>query len=253
MRLQVLGGFGGESRDCRMTCLLINGTIALDAGSLSQVLSIERQVEVHSILLSHSHMDHTNSLPFFIENVYGKSERPIDIHASEATVYAIRKYLFNNATWPDFTRLPNHLLPAMRFTEFQSEAPLTIDGVTFTPIPVDHLVPTHGFLIEQDGVAVLWSSDTGPTQRLWEVANRTPNLKAVCIETSFDDSLQEVADISLHLTPRTLEIELRKLQKRVPILVHHLKPPCVDKIHEEVRRLGNPDIEFLEQGREYRF
>jgi len=253
MRIQVLGGFGGESRDCRMTCLLINGTIALDAGSLSQVLSIERQVEVHSILLSHSHMDHTNSLPFFIENVYGKSERPIDIHASEATVYAIRKYLFNNATWPDFTRLPNHLLPAMRFTEFESEAPLTIDGVTFTPIPVDHLVPTLRFLIEQDGVAVLWSSDTGPTQRLWEVANRTPNLKAVCIDTSFDNSLQDVADISLHLTPRTLEIELRKLQKRVPILVHHLKPPCVDKIHEEVRRLGNPDIEFLEQGREYRF
>jgi ribonuclease BN (tRNA processing enzyme) len=253
MRLQVLGGFGGESRDCRMTCLLINGSIALDAGSLSQVLSIERQVEVHSILLSHSHMDHTNSLPFFIENVYGKSERPIDIHASEATVYAIRKYLFNNATWPDFTRLPNHLLPAMRFTEFQSEVPLTIDGVTFTPIPVDHLVPTHGFLIEQDGAAVLWSSDTGPTQRLWEVANRTPNLKAVCIDTSFDNSLQDVADISLHLTPQTLEIELRKLQKRVPILVHHLKPPCVEKIHEEVKRLGNPDIEFLEQGREYRF
>jgi ribonuclease BN (tRNA processing enzyme) len=253
MRLEVLGGFGGESRDCRMTCLLINGSIALDAGSLSQVLSIERQVEVHSILLSHSHMDHTNSLPFFIENVYGKSERPIDIHASEATVYAIRKYLFNNATWPDFTRLPNHLLPAMRFAEFQSEAPLVIDGVSFTPIPVDHLVPTHGFLIEQDGVAVLWSSDTGPTQRLWEVANRTPNLKALCIDTSFDNSLQDVADVSLHLTPRTLEAELRKLQKRVPILVHHLKPPCVDKIHEEVRRLGNPDIEFLEQGKEYRF
>ena len=253
MRLQVLGGFGGESRDCRMTCLLINGSIALDAGSLSQVLSVERQVEVHSILLSHSHMDHTNSLPFFIENVYGKSERPIDIHASEATVYAIRKYLFNNATWPDFTRLPNHLLPAMRFTEFQSEVPLTIDGVTFTPIPVDHLVPTHGFLIEQDGAAILWSSDTGPTQRLWEIPNRTPNLKAVCIDTSFDNSLQDVADISLHLTPRTLEIELRKLQKRIPILVHHLKPPCVEKIHEEVRRLGNPDIEFLEQGKEYRF
>ncbi|HZF09541.1 MAG TPA: 3',5'-cyclic-nucleotide phosphodiesterase [Thermoanaerobaculia bacterium] len=234
-----------------MTCLLINGSIALDAGSLSQVLSVEQQVEVHSILLSHSHMDHTNSLPFFIENVYGKSERPIDIHASEATIYAIRKYLFNNATWPDFTRLPNHLLPAVRFQEFQSEVPLTLEGVTFTPIPVDHLVPTHGFLIEQDGAALLWSSDTGPTQRLWEVANRTPNLKALCIDTSFDNALQEVADVSLHLTPRSLETELRKLQKRVPILLHHLKPPSIERIKEEVRRLGNPDIDYLEQGKVY--
>jgi len=237
-----------------MTCLLINGSIALDAGSLSQVLTVQQQVGVHSILLSHSHMDHTNSLPFFIENVYGKSERgAIDIHASEATIYAIRKYLFNNATWPDFTRLPNHLLPAVRFHEFQSEQPLVIEDVTFTPIPVDHLVPTHGFLIEQDGAAILWSSDTGPTQRLWEIANRTPNLKALCIDTSFDNSLQEVADISLHLTPRTLEVELAKLQRRVPILLHHLKPPCVERIVREVRNLRNPDIDFLEQGREYTF
>jgi len=253
MRLQVLGGFGGESIDCRMTCLLINDTIALDAGSLSQALPIERQAEVHSILLSHSHMDHTNSLPFFIENVYGKRDRGIGIHASEATIYAIRKYLFNNATWPDFTRLPNHLVPVMRFDEFESEKPLTIDGVTFTPIAVDHLVPTHGFLIEQDGAAILWSSDTGPTRRLWEVANRTPNLKALCIETSFDNALQPIADVSLHLTPQTLQAELRKLQRRVPILVHHLKPPCVERIKEEVKKLRNPDIDFLEQGKEYDF
>jgi ribonuclease BN (tRNA processing enzyme) len=236
-----------------MTCLLVNDTIALDAGSLSQALSIERQVGVRTILLSHSHMDHTNSLPFFIENVFGKTAGAIDVYASPATIYALRKYLFNNATWPDFTRLPNHLVPVVQFHELESEVPVVIDGVKFTPIPVDHLVPTHGFLIEQDGSAVLWSSDTGPTLRFWEIANRTPNLKALCIDTSFDNSLQQIADVSLHLTPRTLEAELRKLQKRVPVLLHHLKPPCVARIREEVHGLCNPDLEFLEQGKEYHF
>ncbi len=253
MRIEVLGSYGGESLECRMTCLLINGTVALDAGSLSQALSIERQVGVHSILLSHSHMDHTSALPFFIENVYGHSSGAIDIYASSATIYAIRKYLFNNATWPDFTRLPNHLLPAVRFHEIQSEVALEIDGVRFTPIEVDHLVPTHGFLIEHEGSAVLWSSDTGPTLRLWEIANRTRNLQAICIDTSFDNALQEIADVSLHLTPHTLSLELEKLEREVPILVHHLKPPCVEKIHEEVKQLGNPTIGFLEQGRVYEF
>jgi ribonuclease BN (tRNA processing enzyme) len=236
-----------------MTCLLINGTIALDAGSLSSALAMERQVGVRSILLTHSHMDHTNSLPFFIENVYGKAGDAIDIHSSPATIYAIRKYLFNNATWPDFTRLPNHLLPAMRFHELQDEVPVVIDGVSFTPVAVDHVVPTHGFLIEQDGAALLWSSDTGPTRRLWEIANLTPNLKAFCIDTSFDNSLQRIADVSLHLTPQTLAAELRKLERRVPILVHHLKPACIARLRPEIVALRHPDVEFLEQGKTYRF
>ena len=85
----------------------------------------------------------------------------------------------------------------------------------------------------------------GPDDRAsgrWPTA--TPNLKALCIETSFDNSLQEVADVSLHLTPRTLELELRKLHRRVPVLLHHLKPPCVARIYEEVGQLGNPDVEL---------
>lgn len=253
MKIEVLGGYGGESLGCRMTCLLINDSIALDAGSLSQALSIERQVGVHSILLSHSHVDHTSSIPFFVENIFGKTDGPLDIYTSPATIHAIRKYQFNNATWPDFTRLPNHLLPAVRFHELQDEVPFELDGVKITPIPVDHVVPTHGFLLEQDGKAVLWSSDTGPTQRLWEVANATEGLEAVCVEVSFDNSLQDIADVSYHLTPQSLAIELEKLDKSVPILLHHLKPPCIEAIHAEIAALGNSDIDFLEQGKVYEF
>jgi ribonuclease BN (tRNA processing enzyme) len=253
MRLDVLGGFGGESIDCRMTCLLVNGSVALDAGSLSQALPVERQVGVRSIVLTHSHMDHTNSLPFFIENVYGKAEGAIDIYASAPTIYAIRKYLFNNATWPDFTRLPNHLLPAVKFHEIEAEVPFTLDGVTFTPIEVSHTIPTFGFLLEQDGRSVLWSSDTGPTQRLWEIANRTRGLQVVMVDTSFDNSMQHVADVSLHLTPHTLAHELEKLERPLPVLLHHLKPPCVARIRDEVAGLGRSDLGFLEQGRTYEY
>lgn len=236
-----------------MTCLLVNDRVALDAGSLSQALPIEEQVAVHSIVLTHSHMDHTNSLPFFIENVFGKTDRPIDIYAGAATVYALRKYLFNNEVWPDFSRLPNHLLPSVQFHELEPEVTRTVGGVSFTPVPVNHVVPTFGFLIEADGASVLWSSDTGPTQRFWEVANHTPNLKAICLETSFDNSMQEVADLSLHLTPRTLAQELTKLERRVPIYLHHLKPPCAELIRREVAALGLPEVGFLEQGQTYTF
>lgn len=253
MEIEVLGAFGGESPDCRLTCLLVNGGIALDAGSLSQSLDLERQVKVRSIVLSHSHMDHTNGLPFFIDNVFGRNDRGLDIYASSATIYAVRKHLFNSATWPDFSRLPNHLLPSIRFHEFADEEPFVIDGVRFTPIPVNHVVPTHGFLIEHGDAALLWSSDTGPTERLWEVANRTPQLGAVCIDVSFDNQLQAVADDSGHLTPHSLDVELSKLERDVPVLVHHMKPFCIDAIEGEIAKLERPELDYLEQGRIYRY
>jgi len=251
MKIEVLGSFGGESADCRMTCLLLDDAVALDAGSLSQALSVERQQQVQSIVLTHSHMDHTNSLPFFIENVFGKLREAVDIYASAPTIYAIRKNLFNNDVWPDFTRLPNHLLPALRFHELAPEVPVEIGGLRFTPIPVDHPIPTFGYLIEDGAGALVWSSDTGPTKRLWEVANAAENLRGVWIDVSFDNGMQPIADVSGHLTPQTLQRELVQLQRRTPVLLHHLKPPCVAKIHAEVAALGNPDLGFLDQGKIY--
>jgi cAMP phosphodiesterase len=251
MKVEIVGSYGGESANCRMTCLLFNDALALDAGSLSQVLSVERQQQVQSIVLTHSHMDHTNSLPFFIENVFGKLREAVDIYASAPTIYAIRKNLFNNDVWPDFTRLPNHLLPALRFHELAPETPVEIGGLRFTPIPVDHPVPTFGYLIEDGESALLWSSDTGPTKRLWEVANAAEKLKGLWVDVSFDNALQPIADVSGHLTPQTLARELGQLETGVPILLHHLKPPCLDKIHAEVKALADGKIGFLEQGKIY--
>ncbi len=251
MKVEILGCYGGESPDCRMTCLLLDDAVALDAGSLSQALSVERQQQVQSIVLTHSHMDHTNTLPIFIENVFGKLREAVDIYASAPTIYAIRKNLFNNDVWPDFTRLPNHLLPALRFHELAPGVPVEIGGLRFTPIPVDHPIPTFGYLIEDGESSLVWSSDTGPTKRLWEVANAAENLRGVWIDVSFDNGMQPIADVSGHLTPQTLKRELAQLQRRVPVLLHHLKPPCVAKIHAEVAALDNPDLGFLDQGRIY--
>jgi ribonuclease BN (tRNA processing enzyme) len=252
MDIEVLGAYGGESTECRMTCLLINDGIALDAGSLTQSLPLERQAGVHSIVLSHSHLDHTNSLPFFIENIFDR-RGPINVYASATTIYAIRQHLFNNSTWPDFSRLPNHLLPSVKFHQLEAEVPVMIDGVRFTPIEVTHLVPTFGFLIEHEGTAVLWSSDTGSTVRLWEIANLTPQLETVFLEVSFHNALQHVADLSYHLTPNGVAAELEKLERDVPVLLHHLKPPCIEAIHNEIAALDLSDVDFLEQDRKYHF
>src|SRR5262249_2084883 len=113
-------------------------------------------------------------------------------------------------------------------------------------IPVSHPVESCGFVISDGGSALAMSGDTGPTDELWRVLNRTENLKALLLETSFPNDLQKLADISGHLTPRTLRTELSKFQGNgACVLLYHLKPAFLERLTEELRGLP---VEVLKLG-----
>ncbi len=254
MEWHVLGSFGGSSPDCRMTSFLIDGQLALDAGSITQALSIEAQRRIRQVVLTHSHLDHTASIPFLVENTFNEPREGLEILVTPQVLRAVQHHLFNNDTWPDFTRIPSDLLPAVRLTAVAPRTPFEVNGLRLTAIPVRHAVPTHGYVVEDEGGAVLFTSDTGPTEEVWEVANRHPKLRAVITEVSFPSRLQSVADDSLHLTPTTLARELAKLQRDVPVYLYHLKPPFVEELREELAATPLPrGVEELRQGAVYRF
>ncbi len=253
MEWHVLGSFGGSSPTCRMTSFLINGELALDAGSITQALPIEAQRRIRRIVLTHSHLDHTASIPFLVENVFGEPPQPLEILLTPQVCHTVKMHLFNNDTWPDFTRIPNDL-PALRLTEVKPREPFSVNELRLTAVPVRHTVPTHAYLVEDASGSVLFTSDTGPTEEVWQVANRAANLRAVIVELSFPNRLQRVADVSLHLTPATLASELAKLTRDVPVYLYHFKPPYVDELRAELAatRLPHP-AEELRQGDVYRF
>jgi ribonuclease BN (tRNA processing enzyme) len=254
MDWHVLGSFGGSSPTCRMTSFLINRELALDAGSITQALPIEDQRRIQRIVLTHSHLDHTASIPFLVENIFGEPHGTLEILVTPQVLHTVKLHLFNNDTWPDFTRIPNDLLPAMRLTEVQPLRSFEVNGLRLTAVPVQHTVPTHGYLVEDDRGAVLFTSDTGPTEKVWEVANSTSQLRAVIVEVSFPTRMQSVADISRHLTPTTLAAELAKLRRDVPVYLYHFKPPYVDELRAEIAALRFPHpVEELRQGDVYRF
>jgi len=254
MEWHVLGSFGGSSPTCRMTSFLINGELALDAGSITQALPLDAQRRIRHIVLTHSHLDHTASIPFLVENTFGQQREALEILVTPQVLHTVKLHLFNNDTWPDFTRIPNDLLPALRLVQVEPRVPFSANGLQLTPIPVRHTVPTHGYLVEDEGGAVLFTSDTGPTKEVWEVANRTPALRAVIVEVSFPSRMQSVADISLHLTPTTLAAELAKLERDVAVYLYHLKPAYVDELRQELAATRFPHpVEELRQGDVYKF
>jgi ribonuclease BN (tRNA processing enzyme) len=237
-----------------MTSFLINEELALDAGSITQALPLDAQRRIRRIVLTHSHLDHTASIPFLVENTFGEQREALEILVTPQVMQTVKLHLFNNDTWPDFTRIPNDLLPALRLVQVEPRSTFTANGVRLTPIPVRHTVPTHGYLVEENGHAVLFTSDTGPTDEVWDVANRTQNLRAVIVEVSFPSRMQSVADVSLHLTPTTLAKELAKLKRDVAVHLYHLKPAYVDELRQELAATRFPHpVEELRQGDTYKF
>ena len=259
VKFRILGSFGGDSPSCRMTSFLVDETVAIDAGAITRALDIEEQRRVRHVVITHTHIDHTATLPFLIENIFGADDEAVSIYSTRRVLANVRRHLFNNDTWPDFSRIPNHLYPSVRFVEIRAGEPFVIPGLDhgdleITPVPVNHIVPTIGLFLRQGPTSVAFSSDTGPTEAFWKHADMTPDLAALITECSFPNRLQAVADISLHLTPKTLAVELAKLHTDVSIYLYHLKPPYVDEIRGELETADLPHpVEELEQDRTYSF
>ncbi len=259
MKFRVLGSFGGDSPECRMTSFLIDDQVALDAGATTRALTISEQCKIRHILISHTHMDHTATLPFLVENTFGTNNEALNIYATPKVLTNVTRHLFNNDTWPDFTCIPDQNYPSVKFEEVQTEKPFMITGLEggdleITAIPVNHIVPTMGFLLRQGERSIIFTSDTGPTERIWEIASKTEDLQAVITECSFPNRMQNIADASLHLSPQTLAVELAKIRRDVPIFIYHLKPPFLDEIRSELFAAPlKHDVKELIQDKTYNF
>lgn len=256
MKLQVLGCFGGQARGFYLTSFLIEDRYLIDAGGASSALSLEDQSRIDHILLTHAHLDHILSLFFIADNVLGRRQSPIAVYSIPYVVNALREHLLNNKIWPDFTRIPSPQSPTLSLKVMAEGSSYSIDELVFTPIAVNHSVPAVGYLVKGSSGSILYTGDTGPTEKIWKIASTLKDLKAIIAEVSFPNQLQSIADLSGHLTPQGLHREIAKAKNlSSPIYVTHLKP----QFREEICRELNPGprskakIEILEQGRIYDF
>ena len=252
LAIRVLGPFGGSAPGYRMTTFLVDGETALDAGALTEALPIAAQKRIRRVVLTHAHLDHVASLPFLIENLYGR-DTPLEIVAPAPVLAALRRDLFNDSVWPDFSRLPSRRSPTVVYRAIKPGRPFAAGAVRFTPLPVDHIVPAYGYLVQNAGASVLFSGDTMPTTGLWRHAAGASRLKAIFLEVSFSDSQAEVARASCHLTPRLVAAELAKAPPRVPVYLYHMKPPSLSRIRREIAALDEPRLHLLESERSFRF
>jgi ribonuclease BN (tRNA processing enzyme) len=233
------------------TTYLVNGSVAIDAGSLNMIGSLEEMTRVRHVLLTHSHLDHVAALPPFLDAVYDGSGDCVVIHGHAHTLECLRKDVFNNRLYPDFLHISTFRPPYLRLNEVKPGQPIEVAGLRITPVEVDHVVPAVGYVVEDDRCAVVFPSDTAPTEAIWEVANRCANLQAVFLECTFPNSMAWLADLARHLTPALFAAETRKVSRPVRFITVHIHPRHRRVVVEEVRALGLGGAEIGEPGRVY--
>ena len=260
MNIRVLGSHGSDLllktptgiKICRSVGFLVNGSLMVDAGTLASGLTLDEQKRITHILLSHLHLDHVKGIPPLVDNLSGMVDHQVVVASLSSVIDGLQKHVFNDKVFPDFFNLegPRHSILRAQGLENKTEIPLA-DGVSVTPVLVNHTVETAGFVIRDDSAAWIYSGDTHLTEEIWRVAAQTPNLKGIFIEVSFPDSMMDIAVQSKHLTPTLLAQEFRKIGKPdLPLYVYHMKPTVREAIIHEIAQLDIAKVTVLEEGQQ---
>jgi len=227
-----------------LTSILVNDTVALDAGCIGFYRSPQEQARIRHVLISHTHIDHLASLPIFVENAFEGKSDCVTIHASRDVLECCQRDLFNDRMWPDFVALSKGDKPFLRLAPFEAGESIELDGLRIAAFELDHVVPTMGYILSDASCAVAVLSDTGPTKAIWDAVNATPNLKAVFLEATFPNNLAWLAQVSKHLTPALFGEEVKKLTRPARIIAVHLKARYYAQVTAELLALRLPALEI---------
>jgi ribonuclease BN (tRNA processing enzyme) len=250
INIRVLGCHGSRHPGFNTTAFLLNDNILIDAGTVASVLSPGDQSKIDYILITHAHLDHIKDIPFLADNIYyAQRNTPLVVMSKHAILETIHTHLFNGDIWPDFTKIPNSENPVIKFESIESNQTIRIGDFNITAVEVNHAVETVAYVVESEDGSVIFIGDTGPTEEIWETANKINNLKAIFVETSLPDTMQHVADVTGHLTPAALDEELRKLETlHTDVYLYHMKLMYRPFIKSELALLEKKNMHILHDG-----
>lgn len=234
MNIRILGAHNCESESTRFVCLLIDDTVALDAGGLTSSLSISDQQKLKAILLTHQHYDHIRDVPAVAVNLYLQGAR-IDVYCTRQVRATIETHILNGQIYPKFQELPE-AKPTINFNLITPYKPESINGYEILAIPVNHDSDTVGYQVRNsDGKVMFYTADTGPgLLDCWQYVSP----QVLIVDATVPNRYQEFAINTGHLTPSLLHEELikfRELKGYLPrIVIVHMNPDLEKEIKEEV-------------------
>ncbi len=236
--IKMLGAYGAKTLNTAMTCVQVDEEILIDAGNI--LFGLDKDAKnIHHIFLTHTHLDHIVDIPFLIDIFFESRTKPLTIYGLEGSIENVKKYIFNWAIWPDFSKIPltvggeNSII--FRVLEVGEE--VEIKHIKLKTLKTNHTDSSCGYVITKGENATLFTSDTYKCQNIWDEVNNNSSINSVIIDVSFPSILNKLASDSKHLTPELLNEELETHLKRddVKIFINHIKPVFLDEIKDEIK------------------
>lgn len=253
MKISFLGAHNIESDTTKLTSLLIDNTLVIDAGGVTSSLSFDQQLKLRAILLTHQHYDHIKDIPLLAMNFY-LHNRNIDVYSIENVFEKIRENLLNGELYPKFLEEIEGET-AIKFHTIKPYQEFGIGDYTILPLPVAHSVTSIGYQITSaNGKAIFYAGDTGPgLADCW----RYTSPQVIIIEVTASNRFEQFGRQKGHLTPNLLKQEILNFQKTksyLPdVVTVHMNPILELEIKAELSaiatELGNkvtPAIEGME-------
>ena len=243
MEVHVLGAHNAEAKGLRLTSLLVDGILALDAGGITSSLSLTEQHKVKAILLTHHHFDHVRDLVTLGFNI-GSFSSSVKVYASSQAFDVVNPCLLDGKIYVDFSKWPSQENPFLQLQTIEPFKTEIVEGYEILAVPVKHAVPAVGYqVISEDGKNLFYTGDTGPgLSACWERISP----KLLIIEVSGPNKFQEFLKSVGHLSAQLLKEELiqfRQIRGYLPhVVVVHLPPQYQKEVEQEVgdvsRELG---------------
>ena len=208
MQIRALGAHKLETAQTKHTCFLIDGVLAVDAGSLASSLSLAELKQLNALLLTHQHFDHIRDIPT-IGLAALDEPNTIDLYAIPETLNAVHNNLLNGHVYPDFTKPLRAGPPKFRFIPVQPNTDFDVLEYSVRAISMPHSAPTVGYLVTTSaGDCFAYTGDTGGN--LLPFLDSDSERHILFLEVSFPDRLSELAIQSGHLTPTSLRGQLQE-------------------------------------------
>jgi ribonuclease BN (tRNA processing enzyme) len=234
MKIRFLGAHNCERQNQKMVSLLIDGVLAIDAGSITSSLSLAEQKKIKALLVTHQHYDHVRDIPGLAMSLF-LGGGTIRVYSIQATLDSFTRYFLNGEIHTDFRKKPPEN-PTISLTVLEPNKAVAIEGYSVLPVPVKHGVPTVGYQVTAaDGKSVFYTGDTGPgLEECW----RRVKPQLLIIEVTSSDRFAQWAGESGHLAPSLLKPELisfEKLNGYIPrVVAIHMSPNLEEEIAVEL-------------------